>query len=132
MIAEMPLRTESVTVPLGAWGETIAAAVAPACTSSASVWERTHAVRELEQLFLPRFRAESARIAAGEARLGHRDRERLWAAGRLVAALHADLAEDARVPFRGAAFAASMAAFLRALDHWCAEVVECRRHPAGN
>ncbi len=107
--------------PLAAWRDAVAEAVAPACSEGASVWERNRAVRELERVFVPRFRVERARIEQAAVELDHPTRERLWAAGELLDRLRALLEEDARIPFRGATFAAELTALLRGLDHWCEE-----------
>lgn len=121
MMTSMSPRAGRVPGPLGAWRDEVSSAVSHACDPEASVWDRSRAVRELERSFLPRLHAERARLAALGERLDSRTRERLWAAGELLELLHEELAESARLPFRGETFAADLTALLRGLDLWCDE-----------
>lgn len=107
--------------PLCGWRVDVAEAVAPALSSSASVWQRSHAVRELERLMVPRFREERARMALLEQYLDRATCERLWAAGALVQLLYEALVQDVRLPLRGMLFADELRSLLRALDRWCEE-----------
>lgn len=120
----LPARRQASGVrlePLCGWRDEVAEAVGPALSSSASVWQRSHAVRELEHLMLPRFREERARMALLEEHLDRVTCERLWAAGALVQLLYEALVQDVRLPLRGTPFADELRSLLRALDRWCEE-----------
>lgn len=121
------IATEPGALPLANWRDDVVGLVAPARMPRASVWERSSAVRELERTFLPRFRAERARVEGLGARLDSRTHERLWAAGELLELLYEALAQDVRHPLRGLPFAAELEAMVRALDHWCDEAALAER-----
>lgn len=133
MIAHTSVPTETPahrarSGPLCDWCDEVAAAVAPARSPDASVWERSRAVRELERVLVPRFREERARVAGLDELMDRRTRDRVWATGELLELLYQSLVEEVRLPLRGARFAAELDALLRALDRWCEETEIATRH----
>lgn len=107
--------------PFGKWRGEVADAVAGARRPDASVWERSHAVRALEQILVPRLSEERLRMAVLSELLDRRTRERIWVAGELVERLYRTLVDEVRLPLRGAEFASDLDALLRAMTCWCEE-----------
>jgi hypothetical protein len=135
MIAHTPFTAEAPPPagrtrvgPLCDWCDEVTAAVAPARSPGASIWERSRVVRELERVLVPRFREERARVAQLEELMDRRTRDRVWATGELLELLYASLVQDVQLPLRGAKFSAELEALLRALDRWCEEAEIATRH----
>jgi hypothetical protein len=86
------------------------------------VWERSSAVRYLEEEFAPRFRREAGAVNAAADRLPAGEAVRLWALGELIDFLRMYLVGLVQVAQSGAAFARLVTKLLRAFEYWCREV----------
>jgi hypothetical protein len=89
---------------------------------SATVWERSSAVRYLEEEFAPRFRREARAVNAAVERLAAEEAVRVWALGELIDFLRMYLVGLVPLAQSGAAFARLVTKLLRAFEYWCREV----------
>ena len=95
---------------------------APACTASATVWDRARAVTYLRERFIPRFRAERDGASGLTGLLEPAAGSALHAAGAVVEAQYERLAWLATFHQKTAEFSAVASEFLRALEYWCSQL----------
>ena len=88
----------------------------------ATVWERSSAVRYLEEEFAPRFRREADAVNAAVDQLPTAEAVRVWALGELIDFLRMYLAGLVQLAQSGGTFARLVNKFLRAFEYWCCEV----------
>jgi hypothetical protein len=91
----------------------------PACTESATVWDRARAVTYLRERFTPRFRAEREAATALAELLEPAKGSALGAAGDMVEAQCERLAWLATFHQKATEFTAVANALLLALEDWC-------------
>lgn len=96
-------------------------ALQPTCTPTSGVWDRLSAARFLTQEFAPAFRADRDAVARSD-QVAPPDADCLWALAELLDFQQASLANLARMPQGGCAFAELVGKFERAYEAWCAEV----------
>ena len=87
-----------------------------------NVWERSSAVRYLEQEFVPRFCREASAVDAATDLLAPAETVRAWAVGELIKLLRVHLVQLVQMPQSGAVFARLVTKLLRAFECWCSEV----------
>ncbi len=97
-------------------------AFAPACTASATVWDRARAVTYLRERFIPRFRAEREAASGLTELLEPAAGTALHAAGAVVEVQYERLAWLASFHQKTAEFNAAASEFLRALEFWCSQL----------
>jgi hypothetical protein len=105
-----------------AWLRDLSERLATVRLPDATVWERSSAVRYLEEEFAPRFRRETGAVNAAADRLPAAEAVRLWALGELIEFLRIHLAGLVPLVQSGAAFARLVTKLLRAFECWCGEV----------
>jgi uncharacterized membrane protein YccC len=105
-----------------AWLRDLSERLATVRLPSSTVWERSSAVRYLEEEFAPRFHREAGAVDAAADRLPAGEAVRVWALGELVEFLRIYLAGLVQLAQSGAAFTRSVNKFLRAFECWCREV----------
>jgi len=105
-----------------AWLGDLSEKLAPVRVLEPNVWERSTAVRYLEEEFVPRFRRETSAVDAVVDLLPPAVTVRAWAAGALIKLLRVQLAQLVQMPQSGAVFARVVNEFLRAFECWCGEV----------
>ena len=105
-----------------AWLRDLSERLATVRLPSATVWERSSAVRYLEEEFAPRFRREARAVNAAVERLAAEEAVRVWALGELIDFLRMYLVGLVQLAQSGAAFARLVTKLLRAFEYWCREV----------
>jgi hypothetical protein len=105
-----------------AWLRDLSERLATVRLPSSTVWERSSAVRYLEEEFAPRFRREAGAVNAAADRLPAAEGVRVWALGELIDFLRMYLVGLVQLAQSGAAFARLVTKLLRAFEYWCREV----------
>ena len=104
-----------------AWLRDLSERLATVRLPSATVWERSSAVRYLEEEFAPRFRREVGAVNSAVERLAAEEAVRVWALGELIDFLRMYLVGLVQLAQSGAAFARLVTKLLRAFEYWCRE-----------
>ena len=105
-----------------AWLRDLSGRLATVRLPDATVWERSSAVRYLEEEFAQRFRREAGAVNAAADRLPTAEGVRVWALGELIEFLRMYLAGLVPLVQSGPAFARLVNKLLRAFEYWCGEV----------
>jgi len=105
-----------------AWLQDLSERLATVQVPDATVWDRSNAVRYLEEEFVPRFRREAGAVDAAADLLAPAETVRAWAVGELIKLLRVQLAQLVQMPQSGAIFARLVNKLLRASECWCGEV----------
>lgn len=105
-----------------AWLRDLSERLATVRLPEATVWERSSAVRYLEEEFAPRFRREAGAVNAAANRLPPAEAVRVWALAELIEFLRMYLAGLVPLGQTGPAFARLVNKLLRAFEYWCGEV----------
>jgi hypothetical protein len=104
------------------WLHDLSGRLAAVRSPDASTWERSTAVRYLEEEFVPRFRRESRAVSAVADRLSPAEANRVWVADELIRLLRIQLGQLLHVADSGVVFARLIGKLLRAFECWCGEV----------
>jgi hypothetical protein len=105
-----------------AWLQELSERLSTVCSPEADDWDRSIAVRYLEEEFVPRFRREARAIDAAAQGPPAVETMRVWAVTELLKLLRVQLIQLFHSAEGGVGFARLTAKLLRAFECWCNEV----------